>query len=85
MLTTRSIHRAFDHSVALTASGVNLQSRAQSLCDAPANHGMRFYVHNVWCDESCWHKDGSARKRAFRRSGGTKPAKPDATGPALSG
>lgn len=46
MLTTYSIHRAYDHSVALTASGVNLQSRAQVLCEDPANHGMRFYVHN---------------------------------------
>jgi hypothetical protein len=42
MLTTCAIHRASDHSVALTASGVNLQGRAQSLCDEPANHGMRF-------------------------------------------
>lgn len=28
MLTTYSIHRAYDHSIAVTASGVNLQSRA---------------------------------------------------------
>lgn len=46
MLTTYSIHRAFDHSIALTASGVNLQSRAQALAEDTANHGMRFYVHN---------------------------------------
>jgi len=46
MLTTYSIHRAYDHSVILTASGINLQTRAQSLCDDDANHGRRFYVHN---------------------------------------
>lgn len=46
MLTTYSIHRAYDHSVALTASGVNLQSRAQALAEDAANHGKRFYVHN---------------------------------------
>jgi hypothetical protein len=60
MLTTCAIHRAFDPSVALTASGVNLQGRAQSLCDEPASHGMRFCVQNLWCDESRWHKDRSA-------------------------
>lgn len=46
MHTTYSIHRAFDHSVVLTASGINLQTRAQSLCEDDANHGKRFYVHN---------------------------------------
>lgn len=46
MLTTYSIHRAFDHTIAVTASGVNLQSRAQALAEDAANHGMRFYVHN---------------------------------------
>jgi hypothetical protein len=52
MLTTCAIHRAFDPSVALTASGVNLQGRARSLCNEPASHGMRFRVHNLWRDES---------------------------------
>lgn len=46
MLTTYSIHRAYDHSIAMTASGVNLQSRAQALAEDAANHGRRFYVHN---------------------------------------
>lgn len=46
MLATYSIHRAYDHSIAVTASGVNLQSRAQALADDAANHGHRFYVHN---------------------------------------
>jgi hypothetical protein len=46
MLTTYSIHRAYDHSIAGTASGVNLQSRAQALAEDAANHGHRFYVHN---------------------------------------
>jgi hypothetical protein len=46
MVTTYSIHRAYDHSIAVTASGVNLQSRAQALAEDVANHGHRFYVHN---------------------------------------
>jgi len=60
MLTTCAIHRAFDPWVALTARGVNLQSRARTLCDEPASHGMRFCVQNLWCDESRWHRDRSA-------------------------
>lgn len=45
-LTTYSIHRAYDHSIIVTASGINLQTRAQALSEDPANHGKRFYVHN---------------------------------------
>lgn len=45
-LTTYSIHRAHDHSVVGTASGINLQHRAQVLSEDAANHGKRFYVHN---------------------------------------
>jgi hypothetical protein len=45
-LTTYSIHRAYDHAVVVTASGINLQTRAQALSEEPANHGKRFYVHN---------------------------------------
>ncbi|WP_422002361.1 hypothetical protein [Roseovarius mucosus] len=45
-LTTYSIHRAYDHSVVVTASGINLQTRAQALTEDAANHGKRFYVHN---------------------------------------
>lgn len=45
-LTTYSIHAAYDHSIIVTASGVNLQSRAQALSGDAANHGKRFYVHN---------------------------------------
>lgn len=45
-MTTYSIHRAYDHSVVVTASGINLQTRAQALTEDAANHGKRFYVHN---------------------------------------
>ncbi len=45
-LTTYSIHRAYDHVVVVTASGINLQTRAQALTEEAANHGKRFYVHN---------------------------------------
>ncbi|WFE74244.1 hypothetical protein [Roseinatronobacter sp. S2] len=46
MTTTYTIHRAYDHGVAATASGVTLQSRAQALAEDAENHGRRFYVHN---------------------------------------
>ncbi|MTH36020.1 hypothetical protein GL279_15570 [Paracoccus limosus] len=46
MLTTYSIHRAYDHSIVATANPSDLKARAGGLCFHKANLGERFYVHN---------------------------------------